>query len=118
MANKRRYPELESRWRKLVSRHASSGLTARAFCERERVSEPSFYSWRRILGERARPDETATPAFVPMAVSQVGRNPRSTVGFVLELRGGHRLRLPETMARAAQESQPAKSLIASSTRQY
>lgn len=97
MANKRRNPELESRWRKLVARHASSGLTARAFCERERVSEPSFYSWRRIVRERARPDEAATPAFVPMAVSQVGPPSAERGEIVLELHGGHRLRLPETM---------------------
>ena len=70
----------------------------RAFCEREGVSEPSFFSWRRILGQRARPGETATPAFVPMAVSsQVGSQSAERGEIVLELRGGHRLRLPETM---------------------
>ena len=98
MADKQRNLELESRWRKLVGRHPSSGLSIRAFCEREGVSEPSFYSWRRVLGERARPSDAATPAFVPMAVnSQVGPQSTEHGEIILELRGGHRLRVPETM---------------------
>jgi hypothetical protein len=30
----------------------ASGLSARAFCAREGLAEPSFYSWRRTLAER------------------------------------------------------------------
>lgn len=36
-------------WQKLVDRQASSGLSIRAFCRQEGVSEPSFYQWRKKL---------------------------------------------------------------------
>ncbi len=53
-----------------------SQLTVRDFCTRHQLSEPSFYSWRRLLSERgllppagaAQPNAdsgpTATPLFV------------------------------------------------------
>ena len=37
------------RWRSLIQRQDSSGLTVSAFCERAGISQPSFYSWRRRL---------------------------------------------------------------------
>ena len=43
----------ESRWRELVSRQAGSGISVRQFCAAEGISEPSFYSWRKRLSERA-----------------------------------------------------------------
>jgi hypothetical protein len=36
-------------WRELLGRFADSGLTIPAFCEREAISEGSFYRWRTIL---------------------------------------------------------------------
>ena len=68
----------ESRWRELVSRQASSGMSVREFCVTEGISEPSFYSWRRRLrepstdgGVEEREEETrrraaAAGAFVPV----------------------------------------------------
>lgn len=43
----------ELRWRKIVDRQAASGLSVREFCASAGVSPPSFYQWRRRLGERA-----------------------------------------------------------------
>src|SRR5262249_41783858 len=57
-----------------------SGLSVRAFCAQQQVSEPSFYAWRRCLAEREqqlrqRPEPTSAsdPAtgsalFVPVSV--------------------------------------------------
>jgi hypothetical protein len=37
-------------WRRILGRFEESGLTARAFCVRERISRQSFYGWRARLG--------------------------------------------------------------------
>jgi hypothetical protein len=37
-------------WRKILGRFEESGLTAPAFCERERISAQSLYRWRSRLG--------------------------------------------------------------------
>jgi len=52
MANKRRNVDQERRWRERIKRQAGSGLTVRAFCRREKLSEPSFHAWRRTLRQR------------------------------------------------------------------
>lgn len=41
-------------WQAMVNRQASSGLSIREFCRKEGVSEPSFYMWRKKLGEPSR----------------------------------------------------------------
>jgi transposase-like protein len=41
------------RWRRLLRLQRSSGLSISAFCRREGVSQPSFYSWRRKLQAEA-----------------------------------------------------------------
>lgn len=52
MANTKRSAEKESFWRWVIEEHQRSGLTVRAFCQREGISEPSFYGWRRELNKR------------------------------------------------------------------
>lgn len=47
-------PELERTWRERVSAWASSGLTARAWCRAQGLSDQSFYAWRRKFRERRR----------------------------------------------------------------
>lgn len=116
MANFRRDGAKERAWRERVGRFASSGLSVRAFCRRESITETSFYAWRRTLAKR---DAAVAPAggrpkrppFVPMIVRSGarrdrGRIPASTqlsaaqpsIAITLELAGGRTLRLPETIA--------------------
>jgi hypothetical protein len=52
------------RWERLLRQFPSSGLTVREFCRRRGVAEPSFYAWRRRLGNGG-----ATPLFVPVRVA-------------------------------------------------
>jgi hypothetical protein len=94
MANKQRDVAKERWWRELVERQSASGLSARAFCRREELSEASFYAWRRTIVQRdvQRASVQACPAFVPVAVTGSLR-----AGFVVELSGGRVLRLPETI---------------------
>ena len=67
----------QTRWLDLVQRWQRSKLTVREFCQHHQVSEPSFYSWRRVLRERGlidgptRAAKPVTPAFVKLtAVSE------------------------------------------------
>jgi len=54
MANRRRDPEKEQFWRRMVAQQRQSAGSIRAFCEREGLSQPSFYQWRRELARRDR----------------------------------------------------------------
>jgi hypothetical protein len=42
----------QRRWLQLIRSWQQSQLTVRAFCSRHRLSEPSFYAWRRLLQQR------------------------------------------------------------------
>lgn len=74
----RRDGRRETVWREAVREQAGSGLSIRGFCRRRRLSEASFYSWRRELRRR---DEEETevestpnerpPRFVPVSLRQV-----------------------------------------------
>lgn len=90
----------ERGWRDLVKRQAASGLSVRAFCQREGLSQASFYGWRRTIGQRdgtqrTLSPSTQSPSFVPIVVTG---GPRRETGFVIELIGGRVLRLPEAIA--------------------
>ena len=50
-------------WRQLMRQWQCSGLTARAFCEEQGLSEPSFYGWRRT-SKRATPPRPPSFPFV------------------------------------------------------
>ena len=90
-------------WSERLRRYANSGLTISAFCERERVSVPSFYYWRRKLlgpggtagGDKGRmPREARTPQkrdFVPIAI-------RNSAAIKMRLPNGAQLWLPASDA--------------------
>ena len=52
-----RRPALAGIWKERMERYTRCDLTVTAFCERERVSVPSFYYWRRRLQELSGPVE-------------------------------------------------------------
>src|SRR5579864_2105350 len=39
-------------WRRLLRQWRRSGLTGRAFCAEQELSEPSFYAWKREIARR------------------------------------------------------------------
>jgi len=47
-----RDPKKESFWRERLLLQTRSGLTVRAFCEREALTETAFYFWRREIRRR------------------------------------------------------------------
>jgi hypothetical protein len=48
----RRSRRREDHWRRIVTRQPASGLSIRAWCQRQGVPEASFYAWRRTLAGR------------------------------------------------------------------
>jgi len=49
----------ERYWRRLIRRHAASGLAVRRFCVREGIAESRFHCWRRKLRQRDAHSQTA-----------------------------------------------------------
>ena len=74
----------EIEWTRILERWKSSGLSGRAFCEREGLGEPVFYSWKRKL--RLRGEAQVKPAarkavqFIPVEVKSL-----VTIGAPLEV---------------------------------
>lgn len=98
MANKRD-ADKERRWRDLLRRQVTGGLSVRAFCDREGLAESAFYFWRRTLAQR---DAGGTkPAFVPAIVTPARSDTRAVAqadtlpaaAITIELAGGCRARL-------------------------
>ncbi len=60
-------------WRRMVRKHAGSGLRVRAWCRRHGQRESAFYWWRAELVRRdaAGREErgAASPAFVPVHIT-------------------------------------------------
>ena len=67
-------PGKQRRWLELIRLWQQSQLTVSEFCEQHRLSEASFYAWRRVLKQRGllrtRPNrQPATPpAFVKLTL--------------------------------------------------
>src|SRR5262245_16586708 len=73
-------------WRQRIERWQQSQLSVRVFCRRHRLSEPSFYGWRRMLLERgmiAAAEAKALPAFVPIRLEQGAGDAARTLEVVL-----------------------------------
>ena len=64
----RRYPKPEPFWRDLIDCWRASGQSVTAFCTAHRVSEATFYSWRKRLAARARDPARPAPAFAAVRV--------------------------------------------------
>ncbi len=51
-------------WRRMMRLWRRSGLSIRAFCTQQQLSEPSFYFWRKALAHR----DAQTSPFVPVHI--------------------------------------------------
>lgn len=88
MAKNQRDAAKEAYWRKVLKQFSGSGLSVRAFCKREQLTESAFYAWRRTIGERD--DARApVPVFVPAVVTKEAASESS---IAIELSGGCVLR--------------------------
>jgi hypothetical protein len=88
-----RDPRKERFWRRMLRQWQRSGLSARAFCRQQGLSESNFYAWRRTLAQR----DTEPVAFVPVQVlpelPPVPSADAVTCGLELLLSGGRVLRI-------------------------
>jgi len=97
--------EKEQFWRRVLEEHVVSNLSVRAFCQRESLSEPSFYSWRRKLHSRDLPPAVPTlpTGLIPVEVLEEQRAEGHAIEIVVH--GNIRLRIQAhcssvTMSRA------------------
>ena len=109
MAKHLRDPQREAYWRGVLKRHAGSGLSVRVFCQREKLTESTFFAWRRTIQQRdakvkqnglataslRRGGRLKRPAFLPVMVD----NDHGRDGAIaIERAGGRMLRFPESIA--------------------
>jgi transposase-like protein len=86
----------QNRWLEIIGRWQQSQLTIREFCERQQVSEASFFSWRRVLRRRGLLDEPADPKAAKAAskssafVKLTPAGPEPTAASAMELVLGER----------------------------
>ena len=77
----------EAFWRLAISEQRGSGLSVRAFCAREGLSENNFYAWRRQLSLRDAEHSAADagPAFVEvradLPLDQVTQLPQASTAL-------------------------------------
>jgi transposase-like protein len=93
--SRRRDPRLEQFWRDAVAAWQESGKSVRAFCAGRRLSEQSFYAWRRTLRERDGQQRVAPPLprlvplrVVPEAVPQAVLEVVLPAGLVVRVPAG------------------------------
>jgi hypothetical protein len=86
-------------WRERLARFRRSGETIADFCEREGVSTPAFYAWkRRLTGATAAPvgpAKRSAPLFVPLSLGAVA------AGVRIALRAGTDEQMLQVCNRAA-----------------
>lgn len=94
------------RWQERLSRFASSQMTVAQFCQREGVSQPSFYQWKKRLRQplsdaEPRPTNSAVQ-FLPLRLSEHSSPPvvqpsgqlgQPVARTTIELPGGVRIRV-------------------------
>lgn len=83
---RRRSAETERWWREQIRLQADSGLTARAWCDREQIAKSAFYRWRyRLAQEKQTGPEHIEPRPVFMPVRVVGLDSSTDASSGVEL---------------------------------
>jgi hypothetical protein len=82
--NKPQHPGPEE-WRQIIDGQQSSGLTVAAYCLERRITQGSFYTWKRRLRLPAKPNRLPRPAFVEVTPPRAG-----TAGTIEVCLGGER----------------------------
>ncbi|MCP5307654.1 MAG: IS66 family insertion sequence element accessory protein TnpB [Zoogloeaceae bacterium] len=95
----RRARRSAAEWRQVLSRFVGSGLAVEAFCNREGISDTSFYRWRSRLGALLDRGDVAplTPSpsghFVDVGPLQSESERPGRLELTLDLGGGLQLHL-------------------------
>lgn len=102
MAHRQRDPVRERHWRKHVADWKAGGLSIRAYCRQQDLTETAFQYWRQELRRRdaAAPTPPPRPAFVPVTVvpdpEPAAASPEPLSSAVVEVRcpSGHVVVVP------------------------
>lgn len=78
----------EEFWRSVLAKQKRSGLTVYRFCQQERVSEASFYNWRKRLNGSTPGQTSDAPStnLVPVRITPPTQQP-NTAGSLPQDRG-------------------------------
>ena len=79
----------EQHWRQVVAQWRRSGLTVRAFCLKQGLSDTLFYWWRRELERR----DGSKVRFLPVQVTNGESAPYADAGVEIVLANGRCLRV-------------------------
>jgi hypothetical protein len=82
--------EKRREWEGRIAAWLASGLTRRAFCERERLKRPTFDYWHRRIRSEAAQAAVPRMTLVPVALEQLAEDRR----WVLKSPRGWELSLP------------------------
>ena len=82
-------PERRELWRQRITQQETSGQSVRAFCPDHKLSEHSFYTWRRQLGALTNK---------PVSFALVETNKPSQAPVELIFSSGETLRIPADAA--------------------
>ncbi len=84
----RRSDERATYWQGVISRQQKSGQSIAAFCREQKISQPSFFSWRRRLAA------TATPQFVSVSLAAPPQSELAPSEFEIRLPDGESIVVP------------------------
>ena len=89
---RRRDAAKERFWRKVIGGFDPRRHTVRAWCAEQRISEPSFYVWRRELARRDgnSPEQVR---LLPVKIAPISSVQRPATKVIVRLAGGVQLRV-------------------------
>lgn len=79
----------EAEWTRILEQHEQSGLSAAAFCRKQKLSKNTFAKWKRALAEERGAPE---PHFIELTPEQAVVETTTGARFELQLPGGVTLR--------------------------
>jgi hypothetical protein len=83
----------ESQWRDRMKRQAASGLSVKAFCQRESISSWAFYQWRARLAKPGVPPQHARAAAPDAFIDLSAGHSSAAPGVDGRLRGVERFEI-------------------------
>ena len=77
-------------WQRRLERFEAADLTVREFCQRERISQPSFYLWRKKLAgqQRKSPTDPVAPRLAEVELSGIAGTLAQNQEIVIRWPGG------------------------------
>jgi transposase len=96
----RRDLEKQNRWMEAMRKFEASGLTVRQFCVEQKLNENLFYSWKKILRERALEAmvKNGGPAFVPIELKSESKDVPKEACIELRTPSGYICKVPAALA--------------------